>query len=143
METLTRSIPFAKLQRQQLTTAALVLAYWIAASTLVAAAHVLLDVRSVPGSAVATIGAIVAVAYAYMVLGARRRDVAHALGVGITWLLLAIATEMIVTARLGHGWFALLGSPKQPLLRNLFLFVWVFAPAFFANRGVSKGEPYP
>jgi hypothetical protein len=140
MATMTRSISFATTRHHQFTTALLVLVFWIAASTLVATVHILLDVRSVPGSAVATIASIVAIAYAYMHLSARRRDVSHALGVGIAWLLLAIATEMLVTARIGHGWYALLGAPSHPLLRNLFLFVWIFAPAFFAQRGVIEGE---
>lgn len=141
MATMTRSIPFVKTRYRSFTSAALVFIFWIAASMLVATVHSVLDVRSVAVSAVATIGSIFLAAYAYMRLCAHRRDVSYALGVGIAWLLFAIATEMIVTARLGHTWFALLGAPTHPFLRNLYLFVWVFAPAFFAHRGVVEDQP--
>jgi hypothetical protein len=65
---------------------------------------------------------------------AREAGITHALGVGIAWLVLSIATEIALTTRVGHGWFTLLGSPDRPLLRNVLLFVWIFAPALFARR---------
>lgn len=43
------------------------------------------------------------------------------------WLVLAIVAEMPMSAHLGRDWYGLLGSPDHPLLRNVFLFVWVFA----------------
>lgn len=121
-------------RRHPLTTAALVSLFWLAAATLVATAHVEIDPRSIPAGAAVTIVAVFGAAYFYTCLCARCAGVTHALSVGITWLVLAIATEMAVTTYLGHGWYALLGSPDHPLLRNVFLFVWVFAPAFFARR---------
>ena len=48
-------------------------------------------------------------------------------------LILTVMTEIVVTTRIGHGWYALLGTPQWPLLRNIFLFVWIFAPALFAR----------
>jgi hypothetical protein len=90
---------------------------------------------STPGSAAAVIGSILVMAYVYMRLWTRRADMSHALAVGIAWLALAIVAEVVVTSRLGHGWFALLGSPAHPLLRSVFLFAWVFAPALFAREG--------
>jgi hypothetical protein len=48
--------------------------------------------------------------------------------------MFGIVTEIAGTMRLGHGWYAVLGSPERPLLRNIFFFVWIFAPAIFARR---------
>jgi len=59
--------------------------------------------------------------------------VTHALGVGIAWLVLSMVVEMVVATCLGHGCSSLLGSPARPLLRNVFLFAWIFAPAVFAR----------
>lgn len=109
------------------------LLFWLVAAILVAIAQVEIDPLSVPGGAVVTIASIFAVAWAYTRLCAPHCGISHALGVGIAWLVLTIVTEMVMTARLGHGWYALLGTPVHPLLRNVFLFVWVFAPAFFAH----------
>ena len=103
-------------------TATVVLLFWLIAAVLVVAAH----------SAVVTIVILFATAWAYMRF-AGQCGVTHALGVGIAWLVLSIAAEMALAERLGHGWFSLLGSPAHPLLRNLILFVWIFAPAFFAQ----------
>src|SRR5215210_3285746 len=110
---------FADVRHHPVTTAALVTLFWIAAAVLVATCHTELDARSPSGSAVATIAAIGVVAYAYTRL--------CALGVGIAWLVLTIVTEIAISTRLGHGWFSLIGTPDRPLLRNVLLFVWVFA----------------
>jgi hypothetical protein len=67
-----------------------------------------------------------------MRLGAPEGTIDHALGVGIAWLVMAIFTEVVVAAVVGHGWYLVLGSPARPALRNLFLFVWIFGPAVFA-----------
>lgn len=104
-------------------TAAVVFLFWLIAAVLVVAAH----------SAIVTIVILFATAWAYMRCFAGQCGVTHALGVGIAWLVLSIAAEMALAERLGHGWFSLLGSPAHPLLRNLMLFVWIFAPAFFAQ----------
>jgi hypothetical protein len=58
----------------------------------------------------------------------------HALLVGVGWLLLGIATEVAVSSSTGHSWFALLGSPARPYLRDVLLFFWVAAPLCFARR---------
>jgi hypothetical protein len=135
MDTMTRPIPrFAFRPHHPLATAALVVLFWLAAAVLVIAAHVELDVRSTATSATATIAMLLLAAYGYTRLVAQESGVAHALGVGITWLVLSIVAEIALTARVGHGWFYLLGSPAQPLLRNIDLFVWIFAPALFARH---------
>lgn len=133
-----QAAPFADSRHHPAITAALIVLFWLAAAALAGTAHDELDPFSVPGGSVATIASIFVAAYCYTRVCARHAGVAHALTVGIAWLVLAIATEMAMTARLGHGWYALLGSPDYPLLRNLFLFVWVFAPAFFAHRGDER-----
>jgi len=115
----------------------LVLLFWLVAAALVAAAHELDPWSPLTGAAV-TIGAVFAVAYCYIRFCAPNAGISHALGVGTTWLVLAIAGELAISAWLGHGWYALLGTPDRPLLRNVFLFVWIFAPAFFARGEVEE-----
>src|SRR5215212_3837161 len=123
------------------TTMLLVLLFWLMAATLVAAAHVEIDRWSALGGAATTIAVLFLTACAYSRLVAPHAGVTHALGVGITWLSLSIVAEIALAQRLGHGWFTLLGSPDRPLLRNIFLFAWVFAPAFFAReRGPKVNE---
>lgn len=123
------------------TTCILATLTWMGAAALVAAAHLGLDRFSMEGSSVVVITAITGMACVYMRLCADHAGVSHALAVGIIWLVLAIVMEIAVTTQLGHGWYALLGSPERPLLRNVFLFVWIFAPVAFA-RGVDRdGEP--
>jgi hypothetical protein len=125
---------FADVRHHPVTTAVLVFLFWLGASVLVATSHRRLDALSGPGSAIAAMSAIVAAAYAYTRSCARCAGLDHALGVGLAWLVLAIVTEIAVSSRLGHGWYALIGTPDRPLLRNIFLFVWIFAPALFAHR---------
>jgi hypothetical protein len=115
-------------------TAALVVLFWIAAAILVIAAQFEIVPGAPAAGAAAATGAIILAAGAYTWLTAPRGGTSHALGVGIAWLVLSITAEMVLTSRLGHGWFTLLGSPERPLLRNVFLFIWIFAPALFARR---------
>ena len=79
--------------------------------------------------------AIVAVAFAYMRLTARKATLDHALFVGVTWLVFSIVAELLFTRRLGHSWFELLGSPDSAL-RNILMFAWIGAPALFARQQV-------
>ena len=132
-----RAMGFAAVRHGPATTAMLVFLFWLAAAVLVATCHVELDARSESGSAVAVIASIVLVAYAYARLCARCSGIDHALGVGIAWLLFAIVAEITITSRTGQGWYALIGTPDRPLLRNIVLFVWVFAPALFAQPEVE------
>jgi len=135
MPAMTQSISrSASRQHHPATTAMLVLLFWLIAAVLVVAAHVEIDSRSPAAAAAVSIAALAATAYGYTRLAARNAGVTHALGVGIAWLVLSIGVEIALATRLGHGWFSLLGSPAHPLLRNVYLFVWIFAPAFFAER---------
>ncbi|MCU1347257.1 MAG: hypothetical protein JWO56_287 [Acidobacteria bacterium] len=120
-------------------TAAYVVLFWSVAAALVAVAHLRLDRGSPTVALLAGIAAVVLSACGYMRLCARNATAVHALGVGIVWLVLAIAVEVGVTAGGGQRWFVLLGSPARPALRNLLLFAWIFAPVLFA-RG-SGGAP--
>jgi hypothetical protein len=138
MTVMTQPIPrFAWHPHPAPATAALVVIFWLAAAVLVSAAHAALDPRSTAGSATATLTAILLAAFCYTRLVARQSGITHALGVGIAWLVLSIVTELALTAHAGHGWVLLLGSPDHPLLRNISLFAWIFAPALFA-RGESE-----
>ena len=128
---------FAESRHHPVTTALLVVLFWLGAAVLVCAVHLEIDPRSVVGGAAGTIVAVFAAAHLYTRLCARNAGVSHALGVGVAWLVLAISTEIAVSSRLGHDWYAMLGTPAHPLLRNLFLFVWVFAPVCFAHREVG------
>ena len=135
MTTMTRSVePIAANRRGAITTAAFVALFWAIAAVLVATAHLQLDRVSPLGSAAVEIAVLVGIAFVYMRLVARDATVDHALLVGIVWLLLTIVAELSIASRVHHGWFALLGSPARPVLRNVFLFVWIFAPAMFARR---------
>lgn len=125
---------FAETRHRPITTAVLVSLFWLIAAVLVAAIHAVLDPLSTWGSAIVTIPAIAAVACSYTHWCARTAGISHALGVGIAWLALAVIAELVVTARLGHGWYGLLTSPARPLLRNIDFFVWIFAPSLFARR---------
>lgn len=105
------------------------LLFWLLAAILVAASHAALDRISAAAGALAGIAVIVGAAFGYMRLAARDATVDHALVVGIVWLLLAVVSEIALASD------ALLGSPERPVIRNLFLFVWIFSPALFARRG--------
>ena len=135
MTTMTHPIEqFSHSRHHALTTAAFVTLFWLAAAALVVAAHVDLDPLSPIAGATATIGAIVVTAYCYTRFTAQNAGATHALSVGIAWLALSIVAEITMATRLGHAWFSLIGSPAHPLLRNVFLFAWIFAPALFARR---------
>jgi CHASE2 domain-containing sensor protein len=125
---------FSETRHRLPTTAALVVLFWIAAAGVVGAAHTMLEPVSPAGGAVATIAAIVLGAYCYTRFCARAAGISHALAVGIAWLVLGITTELVMAMHLHHGWYAVLGSPDRPLLRNVFFFVWIFSPALFARR---------
>jgi hypothetical protein len=129
---------FADVRHHPVTTAVLVSLFWGAAAVLVATCHARLDARSPAGGTFAAIAAIAGAAYAYTRLCARHAGISHALGVGIAWLALAIAAEIMVSSRIGHGWYSLIGTPDRPLLRNVLLFVWIFAPALFACRATER-----
>lgn len=101
-------------------------------------AHLELDPWSATGAAVIAIGAVLAVSCCYTRFCAPNAGIPHALGVGTAWLVLAITAEVAMSRWLGHSWYALLGSPDRPMLRNVFLFVWIFAPAFFAHGEVEE-----
>ena len=107
-----------------------VLFFWAVAAALVFWADRTLSSPRV-GVAVKTL-AIVLVAFAYMRLTAREATLDHALFVGVTWLLLTIGAELLVTQHFGRSWFELLGSPDSAL-RNILLFAWIGAPALFAR----------
>lgn len=119
-------------RRWPIVTAVLVFLFWALAAGIAAMSS---------GRAAVAIPAIAGAAYAYTRLCAKRAGVAHALGVGIAWLVLAIAAEVAVGGRMGRGWYGLIGSPERPLLRNILLFVWVFAPALFARREAELKKP--
>lgn len=108
--------------------------FWIVAALLVSVEHVLLAHAPASLAAAAEALTIFGVAFLYMRFAAREATVDHALGAGVLWLLLAIVTELAMTSHLHHEWYSLLGSRAHPLIRNLILFVWIFAPVIFARR---------
>ena len=74
---------------------------------------------------------VISASFAYM---HRRATLNHALAIGATWLVLAVVTEMAMSAYLHHPWFALLVAPSHPAMRMLLLIAWVAAPALFARE---------
>jgi hypothetical protein len=115
-------------------TALLIALFWAVGAVLLVVIHATLEPWARHSSAAASIAVIVLIAFAYTRLTAREAGVTHALTVGITWLTLSIVSELVLTTAVGHPWFTLLGSPDWPLLRNVLLFGWIFAPALFARR---------
>ena len=109
--------------------AILVMLFWGLAAALVTVVQAMLDTFSTLFAALLTFAAIFVAAYAYSHLCARQAGITHALGVGIAWLLLTIVAEIALSTCIGHDWYALLGTPDRPLLRNVYLFAWIFAPA--------------
>jgi hypothetical protein len=85
--------------------------------------------------AFAKIAIIVFAAFAYMTFGTRRATLNRALFAGAVWLALDIVVELATAAHIHHAWFALLGSPAHPAVRDALLVAWVAAPAFFAREG--------
>jgi hypothetical protein len=86
-----------------------------------------------PAARVAVNSAVILVtAFAYMRLTARDPSLDHALFTGVTWLILSIVAELLLSRHLGRGWFDLLGSPDSAL-RNILMFAWIGAPALFAR----------
>jgi hypothetical protein len=126
--------PFAEALYEHATTATMVVLFWAAAAGPVAAAQTYLHPLSPAAAAAATVAAIMAAAYGYTRSCARQAGITHALGVGSAWLVLGIAAEIAMESHLAHDWHAVLGSPDRPLLRNVFFFVWIFAPVLFARR---------
>ena len=125
---------FADTPHHLAATAGLVVLFWTAAAAAVTAAQIELQPVSPPGATAATIAAIVLAAWCYTHFCARYAGISHALGVGISWLALAIVTDLVLATPAGHGWSGILGSPDRPLLRNVIFFVWIFSPALFARR---------
>lgn len=115
------------------TTATLVILFWAVAALLVASVDRTIDPISPGGSAMAKIGILILIAFAYIKFTAREATIDHALFVGVAWVALTIVTEMTITAITGRGWFLLLGSSSNSALRYLMLFAWVSAPALFTH----------
>lgn len=135
MTTMTRSVATDVTRRKHRTAtrAALVAVFWIIAALLVAIAHQTMNTISPAIAAVIEVAAIVAAAGAYIRITATDSSLDHALFVGTVWVLLGIATEIVMTANSGHQWFALLGSPSNGGLRCVLLIAWVIAPALFVR----------
>ena len=110
----------------------LVLFFWLTAAALVTGDHVVTSPRWPFLGTALTIAALLVNAAVYARFVAA--GLTHALGVGTLWLVLSIAAELVVGSTSGHSWFTLLGSPDQPFMRTILLFVWIFAPALFARR---------
>jgi hypothetical protein len=120
------------LQRQSAGSAGRVVASWLAAALFVYAGH---TAHFRPHRAIGELFAIAGVfliAYIYSRL-TPHLGVSHGLAVGIAWLALSLAVEIAVGTQSHRGWFALIGAPDRPVMRNVMLFVWAFAPAVFAR----------
>ncbi len=114
--------------------AAMAVVFWGIAALLVSLVHQRLDAESPVTSVVIEVGAIVAMAGIYIRIVSPEATLDHALFVGTTWVLLAIAAEIIMTASSGQQWFALLGTPAHGGLRCVLLITWILAPALFASH---------
>lgn len=121
-------------------TASLIVLTWLVAATLVAAVHGWMDHLSATAGAAAAVAVIVAAACLYNRLCAPWATTSHALGVGISWLVLSIGTEIGLATRTARGWYGILGSPDHPLLRTVLLFAWIFTPVLFVRNEEGPDE---
>jgi hypothetical protein len=103
-----------------------------------ATAHLRLDALTPLGGAVVAVLGIVSAGGLYARVCECPGSGKQALIIGAAWLLLTIVAEVGVSLRLGHHWYALLGSPEHPFLRNVTMFFWLFAPAMFVREGVRS-----
>lgn len=112
--------------------AALAAACWTVAALAVGFTNS--QLASSPVAAVVIeVAAILMMAAAYMRIACPEATLDHALFVGTAWVLLAIATELLMTTHSGRQWFALLGSPANGGLRCVLLIAWLIAPAVFVR----------
>src|SRR5258708_24926353 len=118
--------------------AALAIVFWSIAAVLVALAHQRLDATDPVVSVVIEVGAIVVMAAAYIRIVSPEATLDHALFVGTTWVLLAIAAEISMAADSGRQWFALLRSPAPGGLRCHLLISGGLAPPGFVHPHSSR-----
>jgi hypothetical protein len=124
--------PLRKPRHRRASCAAIAATCWIVAALLVAIANSQLAASPV-AAVIIEVLAILILAGTYMRIAVPEATLDHALFVGTAWVLLAIATELIMTARSGRQWFALLGSPGHGGLRCVLLIAWLIAPAVFVR----------
>jgi hypothetical protein len=122
--------------------AILAVMFWAVAALIAGAGHLVIDQISLLGGTAVSAAGILVSAWCYMRLGAHEPTVDHAVTIGAAWLLMTIATEMVMTVVMGRHWFVLLGNPEHGVLRTLFLFIWVGAPALFAQYTKFTGEAW-
>ena len=108
--------------------------FWAIAAIGVAAAHRIIGLASPGASTAVQIVVILAAAAAMTIVGPRGATLDQALFAGVAWALFSIIAEIVASTNLSHPWFALVGSPAHPMLRDLLLVTWIFAPALFARR---------
>ena len=108
----------------------LVFLFWAIAAIGVTVAHQILDPISAGAAAVVEILIILGAAS----VTARHATIEFALFAGVGWGMLSIIAEIVATSNLSHPCYWLIGSPARPLLRDLLLVTWIFAPALFARR---------
>ena len=113
---------------------AMLAVFWAAAAGLVLAADRIVDPWSAAAGLCAKVAAIFLVSFAYMRLAGRHATVDQALIAGAAWLALDIVVEVAAARVSAHGWFGLIGSPHEPVLRQILLIVWILAPAAFARQ---------
>jgi hypothetical protein len=132
MTVLTHSRTLEKPKHHPAVRAALAAVCWIAAAVLVGVTNSRLASSPV-AAVVIEVAAIVCLAAVYVRIVCPEGTLDHALFVGTTWVLLAIAAELIMTAQSGRQWFALLGTPANGGLRCVLLIAWLIAPALFVR----------
>src|SRR6185436_6342197 len=93
--------PIQDQKHHAVTRVAMAIVLWSIAASLVALTHQQLDAMSPLDSIVVEVGAILAMAAAYIRVAAPEATLDHALFVGTTWVLLAIAAEIGMTATSG------------------------------------------
>jgi ABC-type multidrug transport system permease subunit len=63
-----------------------------------------------------------------------RGSMHRALAIGLCWLTLSIATELLVSLQVGHEWSPILGYVSGGWSGDLLTMVWIVAPLLAAFR---------
>jgi hypothetical protein len=111
-----------------------VLVSWTAAAFVMSEIEAPIAAAEGAGAALAARLAIVLAASALLAwLAPRARRVEMALVIGVVWLALAVAVEIVATVNTGHAWHQLLSETGSGWSYDLSILAWFAGPLLFAD----------
>ncbi len=119
--------------RKRVVSATIILGFWAIAAWAITVIERSVGPQAPRWATALSLSVLVFISYGYERLVSRGRGLTHAIIVGTTWLSLSIAAELVVTGRIGSGWYSILGSPEEGLLRMIRMVAWIFTPTLFAR----------